>query len=211
MMSFKIKPGTTRLNLKNPLHFLAVGLCPASPKAPGTMGDPGSHPAYLLVSGCRPPGSSSRWWWVSWRASASAERHRRHRDAGSRAIVWDEVIGFGVTMIVAPAGWEWVLAGFVLFRLFDVLKPWPISWFDRRIHGGLGIMLTISSPACLPPGLHANCLPTGEGGGGSRTPVSFVFFHLLAKRSDIPHNAGPEGPAFLYAILPAPWAACGPG
>ena len=57
------------------------------------------------------------------------------------AIVWDEVIGFGVTMIAAPAGWEWVLAGFVLFRLFDVLKPWPISWFDRRIHGGLGIML----------------------------------------------------------------------
>ena len=57
------------------------------------------------------------------------------------AIVWDEVIGFGVTMIAAPAGWEWVLAGFVLFRLFDILKPWPISWFDRRIHGGLGIML----------------------------------------------------------------------
>ncbi len=57
------------------------------------------------------------------------------------AIVWDEVIGFGVTMIAAPAGWEWVLAGFVLFRLFDILKPWPISWFDRRIHGGFGIML----------------------------------------------------------------------
>ena len=57
------------------------------------------------------------------------------------AIVWDEVIGFGVTMIAAPAGWEWVVAGFALFRLFDVLKPWPISWFDRRIHGGLGIML----------------------------------------------------------------------
>ena len=88
-------------------------------------------------------------------------------------------------MIAAPAGWEWVLAGFVLFRLFDVLKPWPISWFDRRIHGGLASCWTISSPACLPwPA--CNCLPTGE---GRRLPNArlVVFLHSLslAKRSDM--------------------------
>ena len=44
-------------------------------------------------------------------------------------------------MTAAPAGWAWVLAGFLLFRLFDIWKPWPIRWLDRRIKGGLGIML----------------------------------------------------------------------
>ena len=38
-------------------------------------------------------------------------------------------------------GWQWVAAGFALFRLFDILKPWPIRWFDRHVHGGTGIML----------------------------------------------------------------------
>ena len=56
------------------------------------------------------------------------------------AIVWDEMVGFWVTMAVAPSGWLWILAGFVLFRLFDIWKPWPISWLDRRIGGGLGVM-----------------------------------------------------------------------
>jgi phosphatidylglycerophosphatase A len=57
------------------------------------------------------------------------------------AIVWDEIVGYLVTMVAAPAGWQWVVAGFVLFRLFDIAKPWPISWLDRRVSGGLGIML----------------------------------------------------------------------
>jgi phosphatidylglycerophosphatase A len=37
--------------------------------------------------------------------------------------------------------WKWLLAGFVLFRFFDMVKPWPIGWLDKRVHGGLGIML----------------------------------------------------------------------
>ena len=45
------------------------------------------------------------------------------------------------TMIAVPASVQFVLAGFVLFRLFDILKPWPINLIDRRVHGGLGIML----------------------------------------------------------------------
>ena len=40
-----------------------------------------------------------------------------------------------------PFKWHWWLAGFVVFRLFDAIKPWPIKWFDARVHGGLGIML----------------------------------------------------------------------
>ena len=57
------------------------------------------------------------------------------------AIVWDEMVGYWLTMIAAPPGWQWPVAGFVLFRFFDIVKPWPISWIDGRIDGGLGIML----------------------------------------------------------------------
>ncbi len=56
-------------------------------------------------------------------------------------IVWDEFVGFWITMLAAPPGWLWLLLGFLLFRLFDVLKPWPISWCDRKVEGGFGIMI----------------------------------------------------------------------
>jgi phosphatidylglycerophosphatase A len=56
-------------------------------------------------------------------------------------IVWDEIVGYWVTMLAVPLGWGWCAAGFVLFRLFDIVKPWPIRVLDRRIGGGLGIML----------------------------------------------------------------------
>lgn len=57
------------------------------------------------------------------------------------AIVWDEVVGYLITMVALPVSWPWMLAGFVVFRFFDIIKPWPISWLDRRVHGGLGIMV----------------------------------------------------------------------
>lgn len=56
------------------------------------------------------------------------------------AIVWDEVVGYLVTMTAAPPGWRWLLIGFVLFRLFDILKPWPIRAADRWVRGGFGVM-----------------------------------------------------------------------
>ena len=56
-------------------------------------------------------------------------------------IVWDEFCGFWLTMIAAPAGWLWIAVGFVLFRIFDIWKPWPICVADKKVHGGLGIML----------------------------------------------------------------------
>jgi phosphatidylglycerophosphatase A len=56
-------------------------------------------------------------------------------------IVWDEFVGYWITMIALPVDWSWALAGFVLFRLFDILKPWPIGPVDRQLRGGLGIML----------------------------------------------------------------------
>ncbi|TQV61483.1 MAG: phosphatidylglycerophosphatase A, partial [Halothiobacillaceae bacterium] len=50
-------------------------------------------------------------------------------------------VGLWITLAVVPLEWPWILAGFLLFRVFDILKPWPVGWLDRRLHGGLGIML----------------------------------------------------------------------
>ena len=81
----------------------------------------------------------------------SARRLGVHDHPG---IVWDEIAGYLVTMIAAPGGPAWILLGFLLFRLFDILKPWPIRWLDRSVGGGLGIMLDdvaagLASLACL--------------------------------------------------------------
>jgi len=55
-------------------------------------------------------------------------------------VVWDEFIGQWLALFLAPAGWLWMLGGFVLFRLFDIWKPWPVSWADQKLHGGFGAM-----------------------------------------------------------------------
>jgi len=62
--------------------------------------------------------------------------------ADHRSIVWDEFVGQWIALLPAlVAPWWAVVLGFLLFRLFDVWKPWPIGWFDRRVKGGLGVML----------------------------------------------------------------------
>ena len=66
------------------------------------------------------------------------------KDAGVHdhgAIVWDEIVGFLITMFMIPLSWKSVIVGFILFRIFDIFKPWPISFIDKNVHGGLGIML----------------------------------------------------------------------
>jgi phosphatidylglycerophosphatase A len=81
--------------------------------------------------------------------------HATARDLGIHdhpGIVWDEIIGYLVTMTAAPAGWVWSIVGFALFRILDIGKPWPISVVDRRLCGGLGIMaddLVAGVAACL--------------------------------------------------------------
>jgi phosphatidylglycerophosphatase A len=57
------------------------------------------------------------------------------------AIVWDEFVGVWIVFIAVPLSWTTLLVGFVLFRFFDIIKPWPIRWLDRRVKGGFGIMI----------------------------------------------------------------------
>ena len=57
------------------------------------------------------------------------------------AIVWDEIVGYAIAMFALPFEWPYVLAAFVLFRFFDIVKPWPIGWVDKQLTGGSGIMM----------------------------------------------------------------------
>lgn len=128
--------------LGNPVHCLALGFGTGlAPKAPGTVGTLVGIPLYLLLSGL-PPAYYLAVVIAGFVIGVYA-CSRTARDVAVHdhpAIVWDEVIGYLVTMALAPPGWLTVLAGFVLFRFFDVLKPPPIRAVDRRIHGGFGIM-----------------------------------------------------------------------
>ncbi len=71
--------------------------------------------------------------WISQIAEKQLGQHDH------RAIVWDEIVGFLITMFLAPAGWLWIFIGFLLFRAFDVWKPFPIRALER-LPGGLGVM-----------------------------------------------------------------------
>ena len=131
--------------LKNPIHALALGFGTGlSPKAPGTVGTLVGVAAFLIIDhfivsdivylGITLLGFIAGIFICQYTAKALGVHDHP-------AIVWDEVIGYLVTMAFAPSGWLWVLIGFVLFRLFDIWKPWPIRLIDRSVHGGFGIML----------------------------------------------------------------------
>ena len=135
--------GRVRLDPRRWHHWLAFGLGSGlAPKAPGTWGTVAAMPLYLILS------PLSVWAYLAVTAALFALGiwvcGRTARDLGlddPSTIVWDEWVGLLVTLVLAPAGWGWLLVGFLLFRLFDILKPWPIGLLDRSIHGGLGIML----------------------------------------------------------------------
>ena len=136
-------PVLTFEHLKDPVNFLAFGLGSGlARKAPGTWGTLMGVAVYLPLQmlGLVP------YLFVIVVAFIAgiyicdhASRQLGVHDHGG--IVWDEFVGFWITMIAAPEGWSWLVLGFILFRLFDIWKPWPISWADRQVEGGMGIML----------------------------------------------------------------------
>ena len=127
----------------HPVHFLSLGLGSGlSPFAPGTAGTIVAVLLYIPLS------MLPAWAYITIlllgtllgiylceKTSATLGGHDHP------AIVWDEFVGYWLTMLFAPAGWEWIVAGFVIFRLFDIWKPWPVSVIDQKVKGGLGIML----------------------------------------------------------------------
>lgn len=129
--------------IANPYHILAFGFGSGlAPRAPGTAGTLAAIPFFLIIQNlhwplyllCLVVSFGLGVWWCD-RSSKALGVH----DHGG--IVWDEFVGYWVTMFMAPTGPVWILVGFILFRFFDIIKPWPINFLDRKVSGGLGIMI----------------------------------------------------------------------
>lgn len=139
---------------RHPVQFLAFGFGSGlAPSAPGTVGTLVAVPLYLLAAQ----------WGLSqytlalaaaalagiWICGAASRQLGVHDHPG---IVWDEFVGFWITMWAVPPEWPWVIAGFALFRAYDIAKPWPVGVLDRKLGGGFGIMaddMLAGAMACL--------------------------------------------------------------
>lgn len=127
----------------NPIHFCAFGFgAGLLPKAPGTWGTLIAIPIWYWMLNLNLNGYLAVTVGLTLLGIGichySAKKLGVHDHPG---IVWDEICGFLITMIGAPIGIVWCIIGFVLFRLFDIIKPWPIRWLDKKVSGGIGIML----------------------------------------------------------------------
>lgn len=113
-----------------------------SPFASGTVGTLGAIPFFLLLSDMPLPlyllTTAAFTLFACWSAGFGEELWGEH-DSGK--IVIDEVAGYLVTMIAVPATWIGVVTGFVMFRVFDILKPQPARWFDRSLKNGYGVVM----------------------------------------------------------------------
>jgi len=118
----------------------AWGPCGYAPVAPGTFGTLGAIPLYLAVSRLSTGAYVAFTFAFAALAVYAADRAGRYWGiADASPIVIDEVAGYLVTMALVPFSWQAALAGFVLFRIFDVLKPWPASALDR-VKNGFGVV-----------------------------------------------------------------------
>lgn len=128
---------------RSPVQFLAFGFGSGlSPWAPGTAGTLAAVPLYWLAADLGLPVYSTLLLLAAllgvWICDSASRQLKVHDHPG---IVWDEFVGYWITMWAMPVDWMWMLAGFVAFRVFDIVKPWPISHLDRKVKGGFGIMI----------------------------------------------------------------------
>ena len=155
MGTFPLKTPTFRELARHPIDLLAFGFgAGLSRVAPGTVGSLVGVIFLLFAS------SLSVSWYLLitgivlvvgiWLCDTTARRLGAHDHPG---IVWDEITGYLITMIGIPKEWLWIAAGFAVFRLLDILKPWPINMIDRKVTGGLGIMLDDVAAGILGCGL----------------------------------------------------------
>ena len=134
---------TPKQILSDPILFMAFGFGSGlAKKAPGTFGTLAAIPVYFLFAQTNSLIYSLLTLIVTvvgvWICGIAAEKLGEHDFGG---IVWDEIAGYLITMWLVPLTCQTIIAGFILFRFFDILKPWPIKWLDKQVQGGLGIMI----------------------------------------------------------------------
>jgi phosphatidylglycerophosphatase A len=135
--------------------FLATGFCIGNiPLAPGTFGTILGLPLCYLLSGLKLPlGVGCLTILIAaavWIAQV-AEKLLQKKDPG--CIVIDEIAGMVVTLIGLPFNLTTAVIGFIIFRILDILKPFPIRILDKRVSGGMGIVFDD-----VVAGIFANCL-----------------------------------------------------
>ncbi len=137
-------PNRQKWTLRDPAVFLATGFgAGLLPKAPGTWGSLFALPVAWLIfetSGrAGLAGAAALAFAVGiW---ASGVCVRKYATEDPKQVVIDEIAGQWLVLLVVTPGWLAYMLGFALFRVFDILKPWPVSWADRKIKGGFGVML----------------------------------------------------------------------
>ena len=136
-------PNLGRVAFGSPAGLLAFGFgAGLSPFAPGTMGPLVAIP---FVFGLKNLGPAVYWlvllalFLLGVAICGMVSRRLGVHDHGG--IVWDEMVGYWIAVAFVPLQWGWLLAAFLLFRLFDIFKPWPIRQLDQKVSGGFGIML----------------------------------------------------------------------
>ena len=128
---------------KHPAHLIAFGFgAGLMPKAPGTWGTLVAIPFYFLALrfGGTPAVLACALVLFGLGIWASAVAGKALGVADHGGIVIDEIAAFVLVLAFTPSTLLWVVTAFVLFRLFDIVKPWPISYFDRTLKGGFGVM-----------------------------------------------------------------------
>ena len=129
--------------LKHPAHLIAFGFgAGLMPKAPGTWGTLVAIPFYFLALrlGGTPAVLTCALLLFGLGIWASAVTGKALGVADHGGIVIDEIAAFVLVLAFTPQGLLWLVAAFVLFRIFDITKPWPIRYFDRTLKGGFGVM-----------------------------------------------------------------------
>ena len=129
--------------LSHPAHVIAFGFgAGLAPRAPGTVGTLAAWPLGWLLGGLIAPAPFVAALIVAFLIGiwACELTGRALGVADHRAMVWDEMVAFWLVLAILPRSFAWQAAAFVLFRVFDIAKPPPIRWFERRYHGGFGVM-----------------------------------------------------------------------
>ena len=143
------KPAIPARLLLNPIHLMSLGLGSGLFKwMPGTVGTAVAAGIWWVCWVVWFPEVHTLYWHLAivavsfligiYLCAATAKKLGVHDHGG---IVWDEFVGFWLATVAIPLTWQWFIAAFVLFRIFDIAKPWPIRQIDKNVHGGFGIML----------------------------------------------------------------------
>lgn len=131
-----------KLLIAHPAHFFSLGFGSGlAPKAPGTFGTLVGLPLYWLISGLSFYAQIGIIILLFFAGIYCCDKTGKALGVSDhRGIVWDEIVAIMLVLTFTPYQWHWFLIAFLLFRLFDIWKPYPIRQFDAKLKNGFGVM-----------------------------------------------------------------------